>query len=49
LKSNQENKYEKRIDKSTFMEYCQLPGIISDGFYKQFFPDTLGIRKNDFV
>jgi hypothetical protein len=47
--SNQDNKSDKRIDKSTFMEYCQLPGIIFERFYQQFLPDDLGIRKSDFV
>ena len=29
----------KKIDKVTFLEYCGLPGIVGDRFYKQFQPD----------
>ena len=28
--------YEKKLDKVTFIEYCNLPGIINDRFFKMF-------------
>ncbi len=27
---------EKKLDKVTFIEYCNLPGIINDRFFKMF-------------
>jgi len=34
---------EKKLDKVTFIEYCNLPGIINDRFFKMFDQDGNGL------
>ncbi len=34
---------EKKLDKVTFIEYCNLPGIINDRFFKMFDIDNNGL------
>lgn len=38
---------EKKLDKVTFIEYCNLPGIINDRFFKMFDIDGNGLITED--
>ena len=49
LRCQKPSEGEKHIDKVTFVEYCQLPGIIGDRFFQIFNPSKEGITENQFV
>jgi hypothetical protein len=41
---------EKKLDKVTFIEYCNLPGIINDRFFKMFDTNNEGlINEQNFI
>ena len=52
LSGEEEKSIEKLIDKVSFFEYCQLPGILSDRFFRMFIGSkakTEAINKSQFV
>ena len=50
LRSQSSQTGDKKIDKVTFLEYCSLPGIISDRLFSMFTDvDNTYINENSFI